>query len=94
MGDMADAQRVVCLNSQIFTARRELVPFERYEPFRAALPPTTFKPKPVGREECLAQAEDCRAIISTASDGGTRIRLENMARRWERLAEEPQRTRG
>ena len=94
MGDMADAQRVVCLNSQIFTARRELVPFERYEPFRAALPPTTFTPKTLGRHECLAQAEDCRAIISTAPDGGTRIMLENMARRWESLAEEPQRTRG
>ena len=94
MGDMADAQRVVCLSSHIFAARRELVPFERYEPFRAALPPTTFTPKPLGRHECLAQAEDCRAIISTAPDGGTRIMLENMARRWESLAEEPQRTRG
>jgi len=51
MGDMADAQRVVSLSRPGFAARRELVPFEGYEPFRAALSPTTFTSKPLSRDE-------------------------------------------
>ena len=94
MGDMADAQRVVSVSSRTFAATRELVPFGGYEPFRAVSSPMTFKSRQLSHGECLAQAEDCRAIISTACNSETRIMLENMAQRWEWLAEEPQRTRG
>jgi hypothetical protein len=94
MGDMADAQRIVLLSCRRLAARHELVPFECYEPFRAAVSPMTFTSKQLSRDECLAQAEECRATISTVCNGGTRIMLETMAQRWERLAEEPHRTRG
>jgi hypothetical protein len=93
MGDMADAQRVVLLSCRRFAARHEFSPFEGYEPFRAALSPMAFISKQLSRDECLAQAEECRATISTVCNGGTRIMLETMAQRWDRLAEEPQRAR-
>jgi hypothetical protein len=94
MGDMADPQRVVSLSCRSLAARCELVPVECYEPFRAASSPMTFTSKQLSRDECLAQAEECRAMISTVCNGGTRIMLETMAQRWDRLAEEPQRAPG
>jgi hypothetical protein len=60
MGDMADAQRVVSLSRRRLAARCELVPFECYEPFRAALSPVTFTLNQLSRDECSAQAEECR----------------------------------
>jgi hypothetical protein len=54
----------------------------------------TFTSKQLSRNECLAQAEECRAMISTVSNRGTRIMLETVAQRWDRLADEPQRARG
>src|ERR1044071_4604658 len=94
MGDMADAQRVVSLSGRRLAARHELLPFECYEPFRTALSPMTFTSKKLSRDECLAQAVECRSTISTVCNGGTRIMLENMAQRWERLAQSLDQTSG
>jgi hypothetical protein len=70
MGDMADAQRVVSLSCRRLAARHELVPFECYEPFLAALSPMTFTSRQLSRDECLAQAEECRATINAGEHGG------------------------
>jgi hypothetical protein len=74
MGDMADAQRVVSLSCQRMAARHEFVPFDGYEPFRAASSSVAAKRKQPSRDECLARAGDCRPMIN----GQSRIPPENM----------------